>query len=191
MRKFIYLTSVALTLSGCIVFDKKSTAVTFHQFNTPTVAASKASPVVFIPRASIPAAVRRPTLVINEISGKTAIDDSQRWLYSLDRAISDVVGHNLTQITGLPYSTSAPSDAHVVLMLDVMQFGVNDDATILQINYRIETSAGDTLTQGQGTWRSKRASSPKAFVEQQSTNLSLASAEISQALLQALSKTLP
>ena len=191
MKKIIYLASIALMLSGCIVFDKKSTAVTFHQFKTPTAAASKAWPVVFIPRAQIPAAVRRPTLVVNDTSGKTVIDDSQRWLYSLDRAISDVVGHHLTQITGLPYSTTAPSDTHVILMLDVMQFGVNDDATILQINYRIETSAGDTLTQGQGTWRSKRASSPKEFVDQQSTNLSLATAEISQALLQALSKPSP
>jgi uncharacterized lipoprotein YmbA len=191
VRKFIYLTSVALLLSGCIVFDKKSTAVTFHQFSAPTTAASKTTPVVFIPRAQIPAAVRRPTLVINDTSGKTVIDDSQRWLYNLDRAISDVVGHHLTQITGLPYSTTAPSDTHVILFLDVMQFGVNENATLLQLNYRIETSNGDTLTQGQGTWRCKRASSPKEFVDQQSTNLSSASAEISQALLQALSKSSP
>ncbi len=191
MRIAFVLASIALILSGCIVFDQKSTAVTFHQFNTPTAAPTKNWPVVFIPRAQIPAAVRRPTLVINDIGGKTVIDDSQRWVYSLDRAISDTIGRHIVQITGLPYSTQAPSDTHVVLLIDVMQFGVNDGSTILQISYHIESSAGDTLTQGQGTWRGKRADSPQAFVDQQSSNLSLAAAEISQVLLKVLSKPSP
>ena len=191
MKKILVFASFALLLTGCIVFDKKSTAVTFHQFNTPTATPTKNWPVVFIPRAQIPAAVRRPTLVINDVGGKTVIDDSQRWLYSLDRAISDVIGRHIVQITGLPYSSQAPSDAHVVLLIDVTQFGVNDDATVLQISYHIESSAGDTLTQGQGTWRGKRADSPQAFVDQQSINLSQAAAEISQTLLKALSKPSP
>ncbi len=188
MRNIIYTLSLSLLLSGCIVFDKKSTAVTFHQFNIPTVAPTKDSPTIFIPRVQVPAAVRRPTLVISDSSGKTVIDDSQRWVYSLDRAMSDVIGHHLTQITGLPYSTQAPSEKHLVLLVEVLQFGVNDNATILQINYHVETSTGETLTQGQGIWRGKRAQSAKEFVDLQSNNLSAASAEISQALLPILSK---
>jgi uncharacterized lipoprotein YmbA len=188
MKKIVYIFIASLLLSGCIVFDKKSTAVTFHQFNIPTVAPTKNSPIIFIPRVQVPAAVRRPTLVINDISGKTVIDDSQRWVYSLDRAMGDVIGHHLTQITGLPYSTQAPSEKHLVLLVEVIQFGVNDNGTILQLNYQIETSIGETLTQGQGIWRGKRAQTAKEFVDQQSNNLSAASAEISQALLPLISK---
>lgn len=188
MKKIVFALALTLFLSGCIVFDKKSAAVTFHQFNVPTVAPTKESPVIFIPRVQLPAAVRRPTLVISDISGKTIIDDSQRWVYSLDRAIVDVIGHHLTQITGLPYSTLAPSEKHLILLVEVVQFGVNDNATVLQMNYQIETSTGETLTRGQGIWRGQRAQSAQAFVDQQSNNLSAAAAEISQALLPLLSK---
>ena len=105
--------------------------------------------------------------------------------------MGDVIGHHLVQLTGLPYSTQAPSDTHLVLLIEVMQFGIDEDATILQLNYRIETSMGEALTQGQGIWRGKRAQSPQAFIDQQSSNLSLAAAEISQALLSILPKLSP
>lgn len=191
MKPFFVFIAASFLLTGCIIFDKKSTAVTFHQFNLSTAVPTKTTPTIFIPRVQIPAAVRRPTLVINDIRGQTIIDDSQRWVYSLDRAVGDVIGHHLVQLTGLPYSTQAPSDTHLVLLIEVMQFGIDEDATILQLNYRIETSMGEALTQGQGIWRGKRAQSPQAFIDQQSSNLSLAAAEISQALLSILPKLSP
>lgn len=40
---------LALSLAGCIVFDKKSEGVTFHQFAAQVVAPTSSRPLVFVP----------------------------------------------------------------------------------------------------------------------------------------------
>ena len=56
MKTLPWLLAV-LVLPGCIVFDKKSEAVSFHRFEAAEGAPTKAQPLIRVPRATLPASV--------------------------------------------------------------------------------------------------------------------------------------
>ncbi len=93
---------LTLLLTGCIIFDKKSEAVTFHQLASPATATTRNAPTLFVPRAAIPAALRRPNIVLLDDTGWVRIEDAHRWIAPLDRAVAEAVGRHLTSLTGLP-----------------------------------------------------------------------------------------
>ena len=106
-------------LTGCIIFDKKSEAVTFHQLASPAAVTTRSAPILFVPRAIIPSALRRPNVVLIDDTGWVRIEDAHRWIAPLDRAIPEAVGRHLTSLTGLPSSTQSPAEEHLVLLLTV------------------------------------------------------------------------
>ena len=82
--------ALAALLSGCIIFDQKSEAVVFHQFAAPAAGPARtaaAGPQLFIPRAVIPSALRRPNVVLVDDAGWVHIEDAHRWVAPLDRSI--------------------------------------------------------------------------------------------------------
>ena len=91
---------LALTalLSGCIIFDKKSEAVTFHQLASPAAVTTRSGPTLFVPRAIIPSALRRPNVVLIDDTGWVRIEDAHRWISPLDRAVPEAVGRHLTSL---------------------------------------------------------------------------------------------
>lgn len=181
MRLLTFL-AAGLLLSGCIVFDKKSDSVTFHQFVAPQAHATAAGPVVFIPRATLPSALRRPTLVLIDEANRVQVEDSQRWASPLDRGLAEAIGQHLIQNTGRPVTYQAPGEDHLVLLLDVDQFGLNHGTAVLQLRFRVENHAGHLLAQGQGTWNSPQAEKPEDFVRAQSENLAKAALIIGKVL---------
>lgn len=113
------LLGVTALLSGCIIFDKKSEAVTFHQLASPAAVASRTAPTLFLPRAIIPSALRRPNVVLIDDTGWVRIEDAHRWVAPLDRAVPEAVGRHLTSLTGLPSTTQSPTDDHLILLLTI------------------------------------------------------------------------
>lgn len=176
---FLLLSLTCLTTS-CITFDQKSESVTFHQLSGPVTTPTKKSPIIFIPRANIPVSLRRPTLVIADESRVIKVDDSQRWIASLDRAVSEIIGRNLTKQTGLPFELQTPNENFIVLFIDVEAMFLTTQATVLQLHYRIEDAQGKSLGQGQGQWKTKRSENPMDYVNAQSENLANATAEIAR-----------
>ena len=85
---------LALSLAGCIVFDKKSEGVTFHQFTAQVAAPTTSQPLVFVPRATLPGPVRRPAVVIVTQGGEVQLDDSHRWAAPVDRLVADVAARH-------------------------------------------------------------------------------------------------
>ncbi len=172
-RAFSLLTlSVALT--GCIIFDKKSEAVTFHQFSAPLASPTEKTAPLFIPRVKLPAALRRPTLVLIDEAGNVQLEDSQRWAAPLDLAIAENLGQHLVKNTGRVVSNRAPPGDHLVVLIDIDQFGINHGNAILQMHFRVESDAGRLLAEGQGAWNSPKAEKPADFVRAQSENLAKA-----------------
>ncbi|MEY4378416.1 MAG: hypothetical protein RLZ85_297 [Verrucomicrobiota bacterium] len=192
---------LTLLLTGCIIFDKKSEAVTFHQLASPATATTRNAPTLFVPRAAIPAALRRPNIVLLDDTGWVRIEDAHRWIAPLDRAVAEAVGRHLTSLTGLPAATQTPSDEHLVLLLTLDKMEVfapagpgrslfslpgtkpNADTATLQVTFRLEKSDGTllaakTLSQS----RPLKERSPAEFVQAQSANLAAVSAEIAQLL---------
>jgi uncharacterized lipoprotein YmbA len=192
---------LAALLSGCIIFDKKSEAVTFHQLASPAAATTRSVPIVFVPRAAIPAALRRPNLVLIDDTGWVRIEDAHRWIAPLDRAVSEAVGRHLTSLTGLPAATQSPSDDHLVLLLTVDKMEIftpagpgrslfslpgtaaNTDTATLQLTFRLEKSDGTLLAaQTLSQSRALKERSPTEFAQAQSANLAAISAEIAKFL---------
>jgi len=167
-------------ITGCITFDQKSESVTFHQLSAPVTTPTQKSPVIFIPRADIPVSLRRPTLVIAEETRIIKVDDSQRWIASLDRSVSEIVGRNLTKQTGLPFELQTPNEDFITLFIDVQAMFLTNQATVLQLHYRIEDAQGKSVGQGQGQWKAKRSENPIDFVNAQSENFANASAQIAK-----------
>lgn len=161
-------------LSGCIIFDKKSEAVTFHHFVGPKATATVKTAPLFIPRVHLPAALRRPTLVLIDEAGNVQVEDAQRWAAPLDVAIAENLGQHLVQNTGREVSSRAPQVDHLVVLIDVDQFGLHGGNAILQIHFRVENDTGGLLAEGQGTWNSPKAEKPADFVRAQSENLAKA-----------------
>ena len=180
---------VALTalLSGCIIFDQKSEAVVFHQFATPATAPARtaaAGPQLFIPRAVIPSALRRPNVVLVDNAG---------------RSIPETFARHLNMLTGVVTTTQTPSEDHLVLLLTVDKMEVfapagpersifslpgssdKESTATLQLTCRVEKADGTpisvkTLTRS----RPLKERTPAAFVLAQSANLAELSSEIAQ-----------
>ncbi|MDP4592191.1 MAG: PqiC family protein [Opitutales bacterium] len=194
--------SLSALLCGCIIFDQKSEAVVFHQFAAPGAQPSRtvsAGPQLFIPRASIPSALRRPNVVLVDDGGWVRIEDAHRWVAPLDRAIPEAVGRHLSALTGVVTTTQTPSEDHLVLLLTVDKMEIfapagpersifslpggtdkADNAT-LQLTCRLEKADGTpisvkTLAQS----RPLKDRTPAAFVRAQSANLAVLSAEIAK-----------
>lgn len=185
MNKFKIILCVVATslITGCITFDQKSESVTFHQLSAPVATPTKKSPIIFIPRANITVSLRRPTLVIADESRMIKVDDSHRWIASLDRSVSEIIGRNLTQQTGLPFELQTPSENYVVLFIDVEAMFLTTQSTVLQLHYRIEDAQGKTLSQGQGQWKAKRSENPIDYVNAQSENFANAAAQIAKDII--------
>ena len=179
LKLFLFL-SVTSLVTGCITFDQKSESVTFHQLSGPVATPTIKAPIIFIPRANIPVGLRRPTVVITDETKVIKLDDSQRWIASLDRAVSEIIGRNLTKQTGLPFELQTPSDNYLVLFVDVQAMFLTAQATVLQLHYRIEDAQGKTLNQGQGQWKAKRSENPIDYVNAQSENFANAAAQIAK-----------
>jgi uncharacterized lipoprotein YmbA len=194
---------VALTalLSGCIIFDQKSEAVVFHQFAAPAGASAQdadGSPV-FVPRAIIPAALRRPNVVLLDDAGWVHIEDAHRWIAPLDRAIPETVARHLRSRAGVLTTTQTPSEDHLVLLLTVDKMeifapagaersifslpGGTDKASTatLQLTCRLEKADG-TLVAVKTFAQSRplKERTPAAFVQAQSANLAELSTEIAK-----------
>ena len=195
------IVSLSALLSGCIIFDQKSEAVVFHQFAAPAGASAQdahGSPV-FVPRAIIPAALRRPNVVLLDDAGWVHIEDAHRWIAPLDRAIPETVARHLRSRAGVITTTQTPSEDHVVLLLTVDKMeifapagaersifslpGGTDKASTatLQLTCRLEKADGTLVavkTFAQSRPLKERI--PAAFVQAQSANLAELSNEIAK-----------
>jgi len=178
--KLFLLIGLSSLVTGCITFDQKSESVTFHQLSAPVTTPTKKAPIIYIPRANIPVSLRRPTLVIADESRVIKVDDSQRWIASLDRAVSEIIGRNLTKQTGLPFELQTPNENHLVLFIDVEAMCLTAQSTVLQLHYRIEDAQGKSLSQGEGQWKAKRSENPIDYVNAQSENFANAAAQIAK-----------
>ena len=202
MKASSLLLALTALLSGCIIFDKKSEAVTFHQLASPTAAPVQRKtqgPHIFLPRAIIPSALRRPNVVLLDDNGWVRIEDAHRWISPLDRAIPEVIGRHVSARTGIVADLQTPLEDHLVLLLTVDKMEVftpagpersifslpgsaaNADTATLQLTCRLEKSDGTlmsvkTLTQS----RPLKERTPDAFVQAQSANLAAIAAEIAR-----------
>jgi len=193
------LLSLTALLSGCIIFDKKSEAVVFHQFATPSVAPSSAGRPLFIPRALIPSALRRPNVVLVDNHGWVHIEDAHRWIAPLERAIPETMGRHLNVLGGVRPTHQTPSDDHLVLLLTVDKMDimapdapepsifslpgstVKPGSASFQLTCRLEKSDGALV--GVRTFSASRPlkdRTPAAFVQAQSANLAAVSAELAK-----------
>lgn len=180
-----------LLLVGCVVFDKKSESVTFHQFASANILAAKPAPVVHVPRVLLPTSLRRSSIVMPDESGAVRVDEAHRWAGPLDRLIAENLGNRITASSGLPTSAHAPSQPHVVLLVTIERFSVaQGDQATLSMRYTIERSDGELLGHGSGSWTSAlKDRSPAAFVKAQSNNLANAAAVLSTELVKSASET--
>lgn len=181
-RRFLCLLTSSLLLTGCIVFDKKSEAVSFHQLAAPQATPTVSGPLLFIPRVTLPSALRRPTLVLIDEANNVQVDDTQRWASPLDRGLAEALGQHLMKNSGRPVTHQAPGESHLVLLIDVEQFAQNHGTAVLQLRFRVENDAGHLLAEGQGTWNSPKADKPEDFVRAQSENLAKAALIIGKVL---------
>lgn len=201
MKARVLLLAFAVALSGCIIFDKKSEAVTFHQLASPAAATTRPAPTVFVPRAIIPAALRRPNVVLLDDTGWVRVEDAHRWIAPLDRAVAEAVARHLTSLTGLPAVNQSPADEHLVLLLNVDRMEVfapagpgrslfslpgttaNTDTAVLQVTFRLEKSDGTLLaTKTLAQSRPLKESTPAEFAQAQSANLAALAAQIASSL---------
>lgn len=201
MKPWFLLLAVAGLLNGCIIFDKKSDAVTFHQLAAPSKPGSHTAPVVFVPRAVIPSALRRPNIVLLDADGWVRVEDAHRWLAPLDRAVAEAVGRHVTSLSGLPAVAQTPPEDHLVLLLTVDKMEIftpaspgrsvfslpgtadTKDTAILQLTYRIEKADGSLLfSQTLTRSRPLKERTAAEFVQAQTANLAAISTEIAQHL---------
>ncbi|MFM7744022.1 MAG: membrane integrity-associated transporter subunit PqiC [Verrucomicrobiota bacterium] len=113
MNLRLALCACALILSGCVFFDQRSDPVAFHQLRAPAADASRTGPAVFVTRAELPVALRRPNVVLVDDQGWGQVEDAHRWIAPLDRAIAEAVARHLTRHSGLPGTTSLPAEPHL------------------------------------------------------------------------------
>jgi len=139
----------ALTLSGCIVFDKKSEAVTFHRFEAAEVAPTRTEPRLHVPRAALPAAVRRPAVVLLAPGGQVIVDDAHRWAAALDLLVAEAIARHVTREAGCPTMASAPAAPHLTLILECERFELTTERrAALTIHYRLERADGSAVAGG-------------------------------------------
>lgn len=185
MRLLLPVLCSAWLLSGCIIFDKKSEAVTFHQLSAPTATPTAASLSVFIPRTLLPAANRRANVVLLDDSGWVRLEDAHRWVAPLDRAFSEALGRHLVQASGRHVTTAVPASDHLVLLLTVERFNVRGEKeAILELRHRLERADGTLITEAVGRFASPlSATTPEQFVRAQSLNLATAAQAIARGLV--------
>lgn len=173
-----FLALSLLLLTGCLIPGRRSEAVVFHAFSAPSAVATKRGPSVHIPRAVLPAGLRRSSLVI-ENSGLVRVEDSHRWLGPLESALPEALGRRLTAASGLPCTSQPPQDDHLVLLLEVLRMDVADGRGRLRLRVRCEHSDGRRGVDGEYEWTSPLAGpSPGEFVAAQSANLDQAAASL-------------
>ncbi|MBM3868137.1 MAG: hypothetical protein FJ384_04315 [Verrucomicrobia bacterium] len=192
------LLGLSVLLGGCIIFDQKSEAVVFHQFAAPGAPANPtAGPQLFIPRAAIPSALRRPNVVLLDDNGWVQIEDAHRWVAPLDRAIPETLGRLLAAKTGVVTTSQTPSEDHRVLLLTVDKMevsapsgigrsifslpgGADEPATAtLQLTCRLEQSDGRLIVARTFTHASPlKERTAAAFVRAQSANLAALAGEL-------------
>jgi len=163
----------AVALPGCIVFDKKSEAVAFHRFEAAEAAPTKAAPLIHVPRATLPASVRRPALVLLTPGGEVAVDDAHRWAAPLDRLLAETLARHLTRETGCPTAAATPEAPHMSLILECERFEiVTERRAALTIRYRLERADGSAVAGGTSACvEPMGALDSPAFVAAQSRNL--------------------
>lgn len=167
-----------LLLTGCLIPGRRSEPVVFHAFSAPSSVADRVSPHVCIPRASVPAGLRRPTLAIESPEGVT-VHDSHRWLGPLETAVSEAVGRRITALTGLPCSLQPPSEGHLMLLIEVLRMDVHDGQARLRVRFRLQDSEGELRNQTESEWSSPlKSTRPGDFVAAQSSNLDKAAASV-------------
>jgi uncharacterized lipoprotein YmbA len=184
---------LSAALAGCIVFDKKSDAVTFHQFPAPAAPASTGQPLVHVTRASLPAAVRRPAIVMLTPSGEVLVDDAHRWAAPPDRLIAEHLARHLERAAGATTATLPPDEPHLTLILEFERFEVvAERRAALTLNYRFERADGHALAGGRSACVEpmKELSAP-AFVAAQSRNLAKAGEAIAATLRALPAERLP
>ena len=196
------LVALAALLSGCIIFDQKSEAVVFHQFAAPasvTAAQDAGGPPVFVPRAIIPAALRRPNVVLLDETGWVQIEDAHRWVAPLDRAVPETVARQLRSRAGIITTTQTPSEDHLVLLLTLDKMELSAPRGVERFIFSLPGGADQTSTASwQLTCRLEKADgtpvavktfarsrplkerAPAAFVQAQSANLAEVTAEIAR-----------
>jgi uncharacterized lipoprotein YmbA len=184
MRKIILAGLLTAFLTGCIIFDKKSEAVAFHQLSAPQIAPTRIGPVIFVPRAIIPSSLRRANVVMLDEAGWVRVEDAHRWINPLDRAIAETIGHHLTKLTGLPSAVQSPAGAHLTLLVDVNHMSVTaNKQAVLEIRFRLESAEGTLLLEKAIIQSSAMGeTTPEQYVRAQSANLAAATATFSQLL---------
>lgn len=194
--------ALSILLSGCIIFDKKSEAVTFHQFATPASLPRPNTETLYLPRALIPAALRRPNVVLLDDNGWVRVEDAHRWLAPLDRAIPEAVGRHLAARGAVTASAQVPMETHRVLLLNVERMEIstaakgksalfsipglaaNNDVALLVLTGRLEQADGTLVfTRTLTATRALRERTPAEYVQAQSNNLADLSAQLSALLL--------
>lgn len=175
---------LALSLAGCIVFDKKSEGVTFHQFTAQVAAPKTSQPLVFVARATLPGPVRRPAVVIVTQGGEVQLDDSHRWAAPVDRLVAETLARHLTRLAGTPTVLQAPEAAHLTLLIECESFEVVPERRAgLTINYRFEKADGSAVAGGRTTsTEPMKELTAAAFVAAQSLNLAKAGQAIAETL---------
>lgn len=182
--KRLALLLLTAALAGCIVFDKKSEAVSFHQFATPASPAGTGQPLVLVPRATLPAAVRRPAVVMLTPTGEVLIDDAHRWAAPLDRLVAETIARHLERAAGATTALSTPDQPHLTLVLEFERFEVvAERRAALTVNYRFERGDGSAVAGGRSACVEPMPELTAAqFVAAQSRNLAKAGEAIAATL---------
>ena len=189
------LTLLLLTaaLAGCIVFDKKSEAVAFHQFANPAAPAATGGPLVRVARATLPASVRRPAVVMIAPTGEVLIDDAHRWAAPLDRLVAECLARHLERAAGATATLQTPEQPHLTLVLEFERFEVvAERRAALTIDYRFERADGSALAGGRSACvEPMKELSAAEFVAAQSRNLAKAGDAIAATLRAIPAQRLP
>jgi uncharacterized lipoprotein YmbA len=164
---------LAAALAGCIVFDKKSEAVAFHQFANPPAPTTTGRPLVLVPRATLPATVRRPAVVMLTPTGEVLLDDAHRWAAPLDRLVAETVARHLERAAGAATVRQTPDQPHLTLILEFERFELAPERrAALTVNYRFELADGTALAGGRSACLEPMPElSAAEFVAAQSRNL--------------------
>lgn len=175
---------LSLSLSGCIVFDKKSEAVTFHRFEAAPAAATRPAPLIHVARANLPASVRRPAIVLLAPEGAVLVDDGHRWTAPLDRLVAESIALHLTREGGCPAGTTVPEGPHLTLILECERFEVAATRrAALTIHYRFERADGSAVAGGTSACLEPMGElDATAFVAAQGRNLAKVGKAIAETL---------
>jgi len=161
--RLLTLLTASLLLTGCIVFDKKSESVLFHQLAAPQATPTLKGPLLFIPRVTLPSAVRRPTLVLIDEANNVQVEDSQRWATPLDRGLAEALGQHLVKNTGWPVTNQAPGESHLVLLIDVDQFALTKERPSSSCASGLKTTLGTSSPKAKGRGTALKPKNPRTL----------------------------